>query len=287
MFKVICLKLLMITLFSCNKNQEIMVDSSIKQIEVNPNSWDSLSFLPENLVAFDSLRNVTVRYILPTTRYPHGILGDNIEGGGLHVKVKNEIYQFVLDPSLVFEDIVPRLYDIDGDGQLEFICIVSNTTKGAGIVVFKIVDKKLIVIAESDFIGTPNRWLNIAAINDLDNDGRVEIAWVQTPHIGGTLKIANIENKKIEVKSEISGVSNHKIGSRNLCLSVIESKGMSKTLWLPTNDYSYVWGFVFANGKISKMDEKTIIVNSEKPLYTQLNFNNIGLDSNCCTSCKQ
>jgi len=103
-------------------------------------------------------------------RYDHGVLGDKIEAGGLLV-IKNKVnYYLKLDEVFVFEDLQPRLNDIDQDGELEFITIQTHVNFGATVSVYKIINEELQPYVRSDFIGIPYRWLNIAAIGDLDRD---------------------------------------------------------------------------------------------------------------------
>jgi hypothetical protein len=44
--------------------------------------------LPENLTAYNEERTLSARYVDPAMRYDHGILGDEIEAGGLLVDKK-------------------------------------------------------------------------------------------------------------------------------------------------------------------------------------------------------
>ena len=94
---------------------------------------NSYEYLPENLIAKDETRQVTARYTTPTTRYTHGILGDQIEAGGLLVTIKDKSYHHKLTEDFVFEDIQPRLADVDKDGALEFITIQSSLTQGGSV----------------------------------------------------------------------------------------------------------------------------------------------------------
>lgn len=63
-------------------------------------------------------------FIDPTSRYDHGILGDDIEWGGLQIDLTDgRRITFTLPQSRVFEDLAPRLADIDGDGRIEIAYI--------------------------------------------------------------------------------------------------------------------------------------------------------------------
>ncbi len=239
------------------------------------------TFLPENLIARDAASNLTARYTDPTTRYAHGILGDKIEAGGLLVVKDGKRYYYPLDEQYVFEDLQPRLADVDGDGQLEFVTIRSSQTQGAGVAIFKLIKDQLVLLAASDFVGTSSRWLNIAAIADLDNDGKLEIAWVQTPHIGGILRVAHLVKDRLEVIDQKSGYSNHRIGQRNLCLSVLTGTTPLKTLYLATNDYTAVVGLQLVDGKLTEKNRQDKAVDAAKPLAEQLNLDKPLTDPSC------
>ena len=260
-------------LSNCRKNSpEISPKTDIKT---------QYSYLPENLVARDDAKGITAQYVDTTLRYNHGILGDNIEAGGLLVTKKGVEYYYKLSNEYVFEDLQPRLKDLDNDGEPEFVTLQSSLTEGASVAIFKIINDKLQPYAKSPFIGTPYRWLNIVAIDDLDNDGKVEIAWIQTPHIGGVLKIGRIENNVLVLLDEKSGVSNHRIGSKNLCLSVLTIFKNSKKGYVPNNAFDALIGFTFQNNKIAVTDTISQQINSAIPLSQQYNFMNLVADKNC------
>jgi len=165
---------------------------------------------------------VSAWYSQPTRRYNHGVLGDNVEGGGLSVKDgKGNIYNYQLPEDSVFEDITPRLADLDGDGRAEVITIKSFLDAGGSLAIFSLRADKLVPVATTPAIGTTNRWLNVAGIRDFNGDGLIDIATVVTPHIGGTLEIWSYKDDKLVLTASKYGFSNHFIGSRNLDLSAV------------------------------------------------------------------
>ena len=190
-------------------------------------------------------------------------------------------YHHKLDAAFVFEDLQPRLADVDNDGALEFVTIQSSVTQGGSVAVYKIINDSLQPYLSSGYIGSSSRWLNVAAIADLDNDGKIEIAWVQTPHIGGILKIARVENGKWTLLDEKTGVTNHRIGSKNLCLSVLTASQPQKTVYLPTQQYDAVKGFQLQNGKIVETETVNLTVNTSVSLFEQYNFRDRIVDKNC------
>ena len=196
--------------------------------------------LPDGLVSTASDKDIrSAWYTQTTTRYTHGILGDAIEAGTLSVKTgKGLTYRITLPTSEVFEDRAPRITDLDNNGTNEVIAIRSSLTKGASVTVYGLVGDALVELATTGFIGTRNRWLNIAGIAPFTGSTRNEIAFVKTPHIGGTLFLYRYANGKLTRLSAAEGFSNHAIGSREMRLSAIadvDSNG-SAELAVPSAD---------------------------------------------------
>lgn len=159
---------------------------------------------------------------MPTTRYAHAILGDAIEAGGLAVRLRSgETVQHILPKSQVFEDITPRLADLDGDGKTEVVTIRASQTGGAALALYGVRDGAVKLLDATPDIGRANRWLNPAAIHDFDGDGHREIAFVRTPHIGGVLEVWTYTGGRLAKRLELAGVSNHAIGARAQDLSAV------------------------------------------------------------------
>ena len=158
----------------------------------------------------------------PTERYRHGVLGDAIEAGALSVETRDgQKLSLILPQNAVFEDRHARLADIDGDGVDEIIVVKSTQSQGAALVIAGVRDGQLKILAETPPIGLPNRWLNPIGMGDFDGDGTNALAYVETPHIGGTLRIVEWQDDKLVQTHAASGFSNHAIGSRELTLAGI------------------------------------------------------------------
>lgn len=156
----------------------------------------------------------------PTRRYGHGVLGDAIEAGSLAARTADgKVFRLVLPGDEVFEDITPRLADLNGDGQSEIVTIRSSVRAGAAVTLYGLEGQALRETASTPFIGRSNRWLNIAAIAPILAPGVTAIAYVETPHIGGTLRVYHLEAGRLVEKAELYGFSNHAIGSRELDLA--------------------------------------------------------------------
>ena len=177
----------------------------------------------------------------PTLRYPHTALGAATHAGSLHVLVgtatgaaQELVYQLPLNR--VFEDRVPRLVDLDGDGRDELIVIESDALKGSAVVVFgvgpKLINKSdslnLIELARSPHTGSTFRWLNPVGVADFDGDGQQDIASVTTPHVGGMLTLYHFRPPKLEPYAQAMDVSNHRMGDVEQQLAVIVAQSGSR-----------------------------------------------------------
>lgn len=159
-------------------------------------------------------------YGRPTARYAHGVLGDAIEGGSLLVvDASGRRHELVLSDAYVFEDITPRIADLDGDGRNEVITIRASATGGAGVAIYGLVQGDLALRGEGSENGRANRWLNIAGLVPRA-DGALTLYGVRTPHIGGRLFSLDFRDGDVVEGNDVAlDVSNHVIGSRELELS--------------------------------------------------------------------
>lgn len=266
----------------CNKEKEKGTNPDIGNQTILNQLASNYKQLPEKEITRSLDSSVYAQYAMPTIKYTHGIMGDKIEAEQLVVVVDSVFYEFKLPEEYVFEDISPRLYDVDGDNALEFITIRTNVFQGAGIAIYKIIGEQLVEYAHVPEMGTSNRWLNIVAINDLDNDGAVELVWIETPHIGGILKVAKIKAGTLQIIAEEAQYSNHKIGERNLCLSVLTEQLNQKVFYVPNQSRTKIIGFTFKNNEFQISEEITQEVDFSKPLGAQYNFSNKIEEGNNC-----
>lgn len=154
-----------------------------------------------------------------TDRYAHGVLGDALEPATLGIQtISNpgdcaQVMRITLDFAHVFEDIAPRLVDLQGDLSHEVITVQSHKDKGARLAVFGFkTDGRFGLRAATPYIGTRNRWLAPIGAADFDGDGHVEIAYVDRPHLAKTLRVWRfIDDTLVEVAAQ-PGFTNHRIG---------------------------------------------------------------------------
>lgn len=178
--------------------------------------------LPDGLVAQGS-RDIRRAWLTdPTERYAHGVLGDRVEAAGLRIETAGgQQLNYRLAENSVFEDRYPRLVDLDGDGKDELVVIRSYLDRGAAVAVFGLRQGELRLLAETPPIGAPSRWLNPAGFPDLDGDGKLELAVVITPHVGGTLQVYRFVDEQLVPAWRLAGVSNHRSGSRELAMAAV------------------------------------------------------------------
>ena len=148
-----------------------------------------------------------------TDRYRHGVLGDAIEPSILSATDSEGCTVTTeLDEEHVFEDLAPRLANLDGKPGAEIVTIRSHQSYGAQVAVYQLTDNKLDVLASTPYIGTANRWLAPVGIADFNNDGDMDIAFVDRPHLAKVLRVWSYLDGELVQIAKKSGYSNHKIG---------------------------------------------------------------------------
>ncbi|QUJ77162.1 VCBS repeat-containing protein [Sulfitobacter albidus] len=193
---------------------------------------------------------VSARYTDPTTRYPHGVLGDTVEHAGLEVTLGDGSRRTLLWPQeIVFEDTAPRVMDLSGDGAPEVIVVESDQNLGARLAVYTMRDGALTLFAAGPFIGQRFRWLAVVGAGDLNGDGRLEIAYVDRPHLAKTLRVMRVEridsvNHVLREVANRPGLTNHRIGERDIA-GGIRDCGQGPEMILATADWARLVAVTF------------------------------------------
>jgi hypothetical protein len=190
----------------------------------------------------------------PTRLYRHGVLGNAIEAGGGVRTPQGRVAVYRLDSSAVFEDCRVRLADLDGDGVPEAVVIKSYLQRGAAVAIFRLKGDRIRPLTEGPAIGRANRWLNIAGIADFKGDGIPDVAYVQTPHLAGIVRVFTLRNGSLHEIGRKAGYTNHRIGSRDLDLArVVPGSAAGARLHIPVIGTNAMAVLGFRNGRIVEL----------------------------------
>ncbi|MDF1728941.1 MAG: VCBS repeat-containing protein [Sulfitobacter sp.] len=166
----------------------------------------------------EAVRVVAADYAEPTRRYPHAVLGDDIEWGALRLTLGCETcaadrqVTIRLPEARVFEDLAPRLVDLGGTEGVRAMVVESDLRMGARLALYGPDG----LLAATPFIGRRNRWLAPVGAADLDGDGRIELAYIDRPHLAKTLRVWRWETGSLRKVASLAGLTNHRIGESDI-----------------------------------------------------------------------
>lgn len=193
---------------------------------------------------------VSATYDEPVTRYSHGVLGDAIEWGTLRLGFDDgRALALRLPKTRVFEDLAPRLVDL-GD-QVAAMVVETDLSLGARLALYGADG----LIAAGPFIGQPHRWLAPVGAADLDGDGRVEIAYVDRPHLARVLKVWRYVpgEAALQPVAGARGFTNHRIGW-DWIAGGLRDCGAGPEMVLPDADWARVMAVRLHNGALTAAD---------------------------------
>ncbi len=193
-------------------------------------------------------------------RYGHGVLGNTPEWDELHIHwgqkkpdgIEHRNRSDVVDPRHVFEDVAPRLMDLNGDGNPEIIVVQSNLDKGARLVVFRY-DAQGLHLTATPYIGTRNRWLAPLGAADLDGDGHIELAYIDRPHLAKTLRIWRYRDGALKEIASQPGLTNHRIGEDFISGGIRSCAGVSEIITADAG-WKRIIATTFTGGRIQSRD---------------------------------
>jgi hypothetical protein len=175
------------------------------------------------------------------------VLGDAVEWGGLDLTTASgQVLRITLPESRVFEDVTARLADLDGDGDREVVIVETDMARGAMLAVY---DAGGRVAATAPF-GETHRWLAPAAIADLDGDGRIEIAYVDRPHLARELVVIRLEGDELVELARLAGLTNHRIGDAAI-RGGLRDCGTGPELRLADPDWTQAMRVVLRDGRLT------------------------------------
>jgi len=178
--------------------------------------------LPDGKVVAGSRDIARVWLAEPTTRYDHGILGDKIEAGALVIETRDGKRQTVrLKDDAVFEDLEPRLADLDGEGRDSIVVVKSYLKRGSALAVVAARHGKYEIVAETPPLGAAHRWLDPAGIADFNGDGKADLALVRQPHVVGSLELWTWSGGALRKTAELPDIANHIAGTRAIDMAAV------------------------------------------------------------------
>ncbi len=219
----------------------------------------STSDFPGSLIKSSATANGinTAWYDDATTRYSHGVLGDAIEPSTLRATTTDgRTLSVTLEVAQVFEDIQPRLADIDGDGRNEIITIRSHNQKGGQIAVYGVsqaAPNTLSLVASTPYIGQAYRWLSPVGVADFNNDGEMDIAYIDRPHLAKILRVWSFRGGRLQQVAQKSGLTNHSIGQDYITGGVQRCAGQSSMITVDS-DWGRLIKTTFTQGKLTSED---------------------------------
>ncbi len=185
-------------------------------------------------------------FSLPTTRYDHAVLGDAIEWGGLDLRLDDgRRLRVTLPEDRVFEDVATRLADVDGDGAPEVVVVETDMNRGGMIAVYDATGRRAVTAP----VGQTHRWVAPAGIGDLDGDGRVEIAYVDRPHLARELVVVRLEGARLVEIARLAGLTNHRIGE-GVIRGGLRDCGAGRELVLANPDWTEALAVRLADGAL-------------------------------------
>ena len=178
--------------------------------------------------------------------YDHSVLGDTPEWTALTItygaKARLALGESQVSAEIpagaghIFEDVIPRLSDLDADGQAEIIVVQSAFQSGARLLAYAITPEPRL-LAATPYIGQRHRWLAPAGIADFNGDGRVEIAFVDRPHLRRELVFVQLEGSQLVETLRLRGLTNHRIGE-DFISGGVRNCGMGPELILASKDWT-------------------------------------------------
>ncbi|MGB3406655.1 MAG: VCBS repeat-containing protein, partial [Jannaschia sp.] len=197
----------------------------------------------------------------PVRRYGHDILGDTPEWANLSLE-----WGPAADPAYtggapalvmrleggIFEDIAPRVIELDGDPLPEVMVVNSEPGQGARVLILDPNPDGMRAIA-SPFIGQQNRWFAPLGAADIDGDGTVEVVWIDRPHLVRMLRVAQVRGDSLVEVAALDGLTNHRIGEDTIA-GGIRDCGNGPEMILATADWSALVAVRWDGATFSRRD---------------------------------
>ena len=205
----------------------------------------------------------------PVQRYRHYVLGADVEAETLTISMTDRrIFRLTLPKDAVFEDRIPRLVDLDGDGRDEVVIVKSNVSTGSVVAVAAVKNAAdgLKIIAVSEAPGSAFRWVNPAGIADFTGRGRPQIAVVRQPHTLGELDLLVMRGGELNPLLTVTDVSNHATGTFHQTLHAVADftgEGLAQ-LAIPTFDRRALRFLSFKGGRATEFHRVNLAARAQE-----------------------
>ncbi len=196
---------------------------------------------------------VEAQYGADVDVYPHRIMGDIFEKQELRVVGDDGVTYLLTLPDNVFEDIAPRVADMDGDGLGDVVVVETDVNLGASLAIYSLGPDGLFKLAATPHIGQPARWLAPAGIADFNGDGQNDIAYVETPHLGKVLRFWTLRNGALVELASAQGLTNHRIGEEFISGGARVCDGVAEVV-TANGDWSRVFATRMVDGGLEFTD---------------------------------
>lgn len=185
--------------------------------------------------------------------YPHRIMGDVYEKQELLVVDADGIKHSLTLSSNVFEDIAPRVADMDGDGLNDVVVVETDVNLGASLAIYSLGPDGFFKLTATPHIGRAFRWLAPAGVADFDGDGQNDVAYVEAPHLGKVLRFWTMRGGKLVEIAAASGLTNHRIGDRFISGGIRTCDGVAEVL-TANGDWLRVFATRMTEGRLEFSD---------------------------------
>lgn len=177
--------------------------------------------LPGSSVAYGDGRINQAWFADPVSRLDNGALGGT---GAATLAIEDSaktLHKFELPIDEAFEDLMPRLADLDGDGEAEVLAVKTSPLRGSALIAVRLGDVGPVAVAATAPPGVPGSWLNVIGVADFDGNKVPDVALVRSPHGNGQLEILNLSGSGFRTARRLRGFSNHRRGSPAIGMSAI------------------------------------------------------------------
>lgn len=211
--------------------------------------------LPGSSVAIGDGRIARAWLAEPVQRLEQSAIGPWVAGSLVVEDRTTKTYRLELALNEAFEDLRPRIADLDGDGEGTVFLVRASLAQGAALVAVRLEGEGLLrIVGETAPEGHPGGWLNPIGFGDFLGRGHASIAIVRSPDQGGKLQVLDFSGGAFRLLFSIPGVSNHIPGRPTLNMAVIadfDGAG-SPEIAVPDAARKSIRIFSFAGGKVGE-----------------------------------